>query len=258
MKDLPIYKTALTLLSAVLPVVMLTSVALATSPTHIDRRGATRIAPVPADLTAGLSALQVPERKMTQPGARKTVGVHVRYVSVPGWLLGGFFEDHPVVQGTSVGAEFVIERGPENALVMEIDYTGVEIPATNWREPGDVPSQARFIDWSGLGLVSADVTYRRTMWLGPRFALYAGGGLGLGLVVGSGEETPVLPTCDEPIAACPHWEQVGTEPTSMPPILPVLHLQTGVEVRLIGPASLRLEAGFRNAVYMGGGFTVEL
>jgi hypothetical protein len=202
--------------------------------------------------------LQVPEQKMSQPGARKTVGVHVRYVTVPSALLDLAFDDHPVVQGQSVGAEFVIERGAENALVIEVDYTGVEIPATNWREPGEAPSQARFIDWSGLGVVSADVTYRRTMWLGPRFGLYAGGGLGLGILVGSGKETPVLPTCDEPIEACPHWEQVGTQEADLLPVIPILHLQTGLEIRLIGPASLRLEAGFRNVLYAGAGFTVEL
>ena len=88
--------------------------------------------------------------------------------------------------------------------------------------------------------------------------MYAGGGLGLGVIVGSGEETPVLPTCDEPVAACPHWEQVGTQPSSLPSVFPVLHLQTGLEIRLIGPASLRLEAGFRDVVYVGGGFSVEL
>jgi len=260
MKDLRISKRALSLLSLALTTALLASSALAAtpSPIHIDRRGATRIAPVPSDLTAGLSALQVPEQKMSQPGARKTVGVHVRYVTMPGWVLDALYDDHPVVQGQSVGAEFVIERGPENALVIEVDYTGVDIPATNWRQVGEEPSQARFIDWSGLGMVSADVTYRRTMWLGPRFGFYAGGGLGLGVIVGSGEETPVLPTCDEPIAACPHWEQVGTKATGLPPVFPVLHIQTGLEVRLIGPASLRLEAGFRDVIYVGGGFSVEL
>lgn len=258
MKDLSIPEAGLKLLVVTLTTVWLASSASAAPPAHMDRRGATRIAPVPADLTAGLTMLQVPERTMTQPGARKTVGVHVRYVTMPEWLLDVFFDDHPVIHGQSVGAEFVIERGPENALVIEVDYTGLEIPATNWREPGDDPSQARFIDWSGLGLVSADVTYRRTMWLGSRFGLYAGGGLGLGFLVGSGEETPVLPTCDEPVAACAHWEQVGTQPTELMPVMPILHMQTGLEVRLIGPASLRLEAGFRNVAYVGGGFTVEL
>ena len=254
----PILKNSLSLFACTLSLCLLTSAALATEPTHVDRRGATRIAPVPADLTKGLSALKVPERKMTQPGARRTVGVHVRYVTLPDWMLGAFFDDHPVVQGQSVGAEFVIERGPENALVIEVDYTGVDMPATNWVGKDEEPFQARFIDWSGLGLVSADVTYRRTKWLGPRFGMYAGGGLGLGVIVGSGEETPVLPTCDEPVAACPHWEQVGTQPSSLPSVFPILHLQTGLEVRLIGPASLRLEAGFRDVVYVGGGFSVEL
>jgi hypothetical protein len=258
MKDICIPKTALKILAMALAIGHLGSGALAASPTHIDRRGATRIAPVPADLTAGLSLLQVPERKMTQPGARRTVGVHVRWVTIPDSILDLFFDDHPVIQGQSVGAEFVIERGPENALVIEVDYMGWEIPATNWRQAGEAPSQAQFIDWSGLGLVSADITYRRTLWLGPRFGVYAGGGLGLGVVVGSGEETPVLPTCEEPIETCPHWEQVGKQATDLIPVLPILHLQTGLEIRLIGPASLRIEAGFRDALYLGGGFTVEI
>ncbi len=236
----------------------LTGESIASAPTHVDRRGATRIAPVPADLTAGLSALQVPEKKMAQPGARKTVGVHVRYVTLPNWMLDLFFEDHPTIQGQSVGAELVIERGAGNALVIEVDYTGIEVPATNWREPGDDPSQARYMEWSGLGLVSADITYRRTTWLSPRFGLYAGGGLGLGVTVGSGKEIPVLPTCDEPIAACPHWDRVGAQESSLPSVWPVLHMQTGMEIRMVGPASLRLEAGFRDVVYVGGGFSVEL
>ncbi len=258
MKDVCIPTTALKIATIALAASLVTSAALAASPTHIDRRGATRIAPVPADLTAGLSMLEVPQQKMAIPGTRKTLGVHVRWVTIPNGLLDLFFDDHPVIQGQSVGAEFVIERGPENALVIEVDYMGVELPATNWRELGDDPSQARFMEFSGLGLVSADVTYRRTMWLGSRVGVYAGGGLGLGVLMGSGEATPVLPTCDEPIAACPHWEQVGTQNVALLPVWPVVHLQTGLEVRLIGPASLRLEAGFRDAMYLGGGFSVEI
>jgi hypothetical protein len=230
--------------------------AQATVPTHIDRRGATRIAPRAVDLSAGLEAVRSVD-KSTTPGTRKTLGMHLRWVTIPDWMLDLVFDDHPSFQAMSVGAEFAIERGDKNSLVFEVDYTGYDMPTTNWREPGEEPRQARFIETNGLGMVSADVTYRRTHWIGSRIGLYAGGGLGVGFLIGDSEETPVLPSCVEPIDTCPHWETVGTQPSDLPTVLPVLHIQTGVEIRMVGPASIRLEAGFRNAVYAGGGFNVE-
>jgi len=240
----------------------LTSAAWAAVPTHIDRRGATRIAPAAVDLTAGLSVRERVEapKKDSKPGTRKTVGVHVRYVSLPDWLMDAVWDEHPKHQGMSVGAEFGLARGDHNALVFEVDYTSFDMPATNWLEVDKESSQANFIETNGVGLVSADVTYRRTHWLGDALGLHAGGGLGVGFFVGDLEETPVLPTCQEPIAACEHWSEVGTKQGQLFPIpvLPVLHLQAGIEVKMVGPASVRFEVGFRNVAYVGGGFNVEL
>jgi hypothetical protein len=231
-------------------------IAQASAPTHIDRKGATRIAPRAVDMSVGLEAVKSADTS-AKTGLRKTLGMHLRWVTIPDWALDLFYDDHPSIQGMSVGAEFAIQRGDQNTLVVEVDYTGADIPLTNWRDPGEEPSQAHFIEATGLGMVSADVTYRRTKWIGSKVGLYAGGGLGVGFIVGDATETQVLPTCVDPVATCPHWEQVNPQPMTLWSVLPVLHIQTGMEVRMVGPASLRLEMGFRNAVYAGGGVNVE-
>jgi hypothetical protein len=78
-----------------------------------------------------------------------------------------------------------------------------------------------------------------------------GGGLGLATVLGTFTNTEVLPTCLDS-ANCGHWGEVGRTENSLPtPVIPVLHLLSGIHVEITHGISARVEAGLKNVLYLG-------
>ena len=236
------------LLVAWLPWVLATPAA-GQGPSLMDRTGATRLVPEQGQLTKGLAEVRAGSESGPPPSGT-AVGVHIRHVTIPDWIMGMFFATHPSHQSKAVGLSVAMPMGPPHQLVIEADWTDLTTPAGNWQGIQDSPTQAEYIEGS-LAMLSVDASYRRYRWFGDNFGAFAGGGLGIGFLVGSPTRAEVLPTCVEPTASCPHWRQVGvTELAAPSPVWPVVHVMGGLEARF-GNFRARLEGGLRNVVYVG-------
>ena len=218
-----------------------------------DEDGATRL-PVRDGRMLDLvkqAAGEPPPRLVPEVAKKMVVGGHVRYVTLPDIFLDQFATVHPSLDSFSAGASVAWPMGEGHRLVVELDVTGVSFDDGNWLgKDTENPIDTRYVEM-GLVLISADVTYRRHLWLHDRVAIMLGGGLGLAAVAGDIKNSEVLPDCADP-ATCPHWERAGQSEPSLPtPILPVLHLTTGVHVEIVSGLSARLEAGFKDVLYTG-------
>ena len=217
-----------------------------------DEDGATRIAPGGGsihDLVRSSSGDSLP-RLVPEVSRKMIVGAHFRYVTLPDVLLDQVSSLHPAFDTMSGGLSVGWPIGDGHRLVVELDVTGLSAATGNWLEKNaESNMETNYVDMGAVA-IAADVTYRRHLWLHEKVAIMMGGGLGLGVIAGSISTSEVLPNCEEP-STCPHWSRVGQSEPSIPRILPVLHLLTGVHVEIASGLSARLEMGFKDYVYSG-------
>lgn len=225
-----------------------------------DREGASRLRPEPGLLGEPTEGV---EDKVIEPEPEPGegyygVGAHVRVATVPDFILGSFFADHPSHVGASAGLSIELGALREGAWVIELDWTSLSFPDANWRSP-DTPVVGASYAEVGLHMISLDVTYRAATYLSQTVAIVYGGGLGIGGLAGGVNTAEVLPNCEPPVQQCAHWREVTFQEEELPTrVLPVIHLLTGVQVDLGKSAALRLQLGFRNVFYLGlsGGFAL--
>ena len=172
-------------------------------------------------------------------------------MTIPGFILDTVFTDHPAHVDGNVGASLDIPLSPDDRLTLELDWTGIRFPAGNWRRTSRAPGMAEYVSVS-LHMIAIDVTYRRAAWFAADWAFIYGAGLGLGALAGDAASVEVLPNCTEPVARCPHWRHSTRGTVKLPTrVLPVVHLLVGLEWWPGDTLVFRLNAGFKNALYMG-------
>ncbi len=182
---------------------------------------------------------------------RYIVAAHVRYAMLPDFVLDLFLDDHTGLHTVAAGFSVAIPLRDRERLVVELDWTRFTFPAGNWRGPNDDPGEAKYVE-ADFQQISVDVTWRRFAWVADWFAFIYGAGGGLAVVAGEARTAEVLPSCEAPIASCPHWREVGRDTVDPPSrILPVVHALVGVHMEPTESLSLRLEVGFRNVFYAG-------
>lgn len=214
----------------------------------------TRLRPEPGALGVVAAELEVAPEDV-DPWARKDdgyiVAAHLRYATLPDFVLDLFLDDHTGLHTVAAGFSVAIPLRSRERLVVELDWTRFTFPSGNWRGPNEAPGEAEFVE-ADFQQVSVDVTWRRFAWVADWFAFIYGAGGGLAVVAGEARTAEVLPSCEEPIASCPHWRQVGKDRVGPPSrILPVVHALVGVHMEPTETLSLRLEVGFRNVFYAG-------
>lgn len=219
-----------------------------------DDEGATRLPVTSGKLSERLNRSNdepPPPRLVPEQADKMVMGTHLRYVTLPNFLIDQFTEVHPSYDSLSGGFSVAWPRGEGHRLVVELDITGLSFDHGNWLGKNtDGPMDSRYVEMA-LTMVAADVSYRRHLWLTERVALMMGGGLGLAAVLGGFTNTEVLPTCED-ATNCPHWDEVGRTENALPtPVIPVLHLMTGVHVEITHGISARVEAGLKNVLYVG-------
>ncbi len=220
-----------------------------------ERGGASRLHPEPGALGPAPTVTRRAPDPEPEPGPEapreSLMGVYSRFVSIPDAILSAFYTDHPSVDGVAAGVTFVTGRRLDYQIAVEVDWMRLSFPDGNWRLTGTPTFGATYAEID-LDILSVDVAYRGFVPFGSgTFALHYGAGLGLAALIGPARTAEVLPTCEEPVATCPHWRQVTYDDAEVPRVLPVLHLFSGLQVELGAEGVLRLDVGLRNVPYVG-------
>ncbi|MFO0749396.1 MAG: hypothetical protein U1F43_27575 [Myxococcota bacterium] len=210
----------------------------------LDR--ARTLAPAP-----GLFAEGAAPKPTVELVSRSVVIAHARWITIPGAIFGAFFDHHESLSNASAG--IAVELGPveKEVWAVEFDWSAFAPTAGNWLAVTKAPAEATYAD-GGLHMISLDVNYRRQIQFGDRFRIFFGAGLGLGVLLGDIHLAEVLPTCEEPVEKCPHWPNATHREADLPTrVVPIVHLTTGAEVDIGAGLTLRVQGGFRDALYLG-------
>jgi len=216
-----------------------------------DRKGASRLQPKPGsfDELEALRRVEIPTPR-AQHNWEPHISAHVRLVGIPNEIMGIFFTNHQPYIHASAGLGVDLGDPRSELVTIELDWTGMTFPDSNWLEAGAGPSSAKFSEID-LHMISLDATYKTVIPIVDALDFYVGGGLGLAGLVGNATTTEVLPICTEPVANCQHWRNVSKTELDLPTrVIPVVHVTTGLKLEFDGFRA-RLDMGFKNVFYVG-------
>jgi hypothetical protein len=207
-------------------------------------------------------------------------GAHLRYATVPSFLLGAFADPNVPLHSFAVGGH-VVRRSGNLDIVASIDDTELGPPDGNWLGNGhDRSIDTDYVQFRGFRMVSLDVTWIWRRHLAHSFEIEYGAGVGMGFTLGqilrTSDGTPACTTkpgdakachpilcaqgpCDEATLArsmTSASSDTSTDPHrfvegSVPPVVPVVHLLAGAIWQLANELRVRLEGGFKDTLYVG-------
>jgi hypothetical protein len=214
-----------------------------------------------------------------------------RWVTLPHWFLGMFAKHTQALSSYSVAIEgFRRKRDPENPnrfteISFGVGFQDMSPHDGNWLGKNKNPSiETDWVQFKNLGIWTFDLAYIARQYFNEVVGIHYGAGLGLGIVqgkilrtssspacTGSNLDTPAcrpINMCDPKTGVCdeaklkasegppddagnPHRFKEG----SVLPAVPIINLLFGVDFRIPQAKGLefRLEAGFFDALFMGGG-----
>ena len=219
------------------------------------------------------------------------LAARIRGIFVTPTMLAPFVSTDSGLNSLAVGAEFVVRRRTYD-VVTSLDFSFIDFADGNFLGSGRDPSQDthyfQFGNFGQLTFVSADVSIVGHTALGRWFELRYGAGVGLGgfsgnvrminngrqctsanfkdgsqcyphtpdgsvnIPLGRPDSEAKLLATEKPgavdVADDPHRHVSG----DVPSVIPVLNLVLGLRVRLQRHVALEVEAGFRDAVFVGG------
>ena len=189
-----------------------------------------------------LTLIVVPPAFSTIRPPRSGVGLRVSAFGIPEVLMDAFLYEHPGVSGQ--GFTFEIRsygsKGPRSVFsgVFALEYSRMTGEGY-WRE---TQQEIRKYGSGEVSQISATATI--LMHIFPRMPVhpYVGAGIGLGRISVWSEGV--------------HSDELGTEVKDTyreNMIIPVGHLPVGIIARLGRNFEIRLEGGFKNGFYLGGG-----
>jgi len=203
-----------------------------------------------------VQALPPAEPDIEYPSKTVVFG-HARWITVPDAVLGLFFDSHPSLSNVSAGLAVEIGAPQDQVWAIELDWSAYGPESGNWLATGTSPIGTTYAD-GALHLVSIDVNYRRQTEFTAGFRGFIGAGLGVGVLLGDFRLFEVLPTCQEPVSKCAHWPRATERNAELPTrVVPIVHLTAGLEYDF-GGVIMRLQGGFRDAVYLGLSIGAEL
>ena len=202
-----------------------------------------------SDRAAQAAAVSAPTR--VQWG----VGLRTRFVSIPKGLIELFVEQAPSgVSSFGIGLEGIRRRG-NFEITVGVEFESLETDEGVYIENGDmIPAdEVDLVEFDNFSWVTADVSFVWHKPVGEKFAFRYGAGLGLGIVLGKVLQTDYqcsggsVDTClEKPMA-----ENVRKESSSVPPVVPVINVIVGAQIRPIKNLAINLEGGLRTALYLG-------
>jgi hypothetical protein len=222
-------------------------------------------APTPAiDATAQIE----PEMRRAY---RMQANLRVRYLSIPSSVMDLWYFDaddaganplaRPDLRAYAIGGEWVIDKAPAN-WIFYAEYIGNATPEGYWDDVESSPADHSDGVWvapDGFGLVVLGANYGHGIRIREWLDFLVGGGLGLGFVTGEltvwrgGTDPDVAdPTCLGTSAAYErHAVCEDDGPARVPGLVPMTDLTASARFRFTDQATVRLDAGFHNALYVG-------
>lgn len=164
------------------------------------------------------------------------------------------FDDLPNLVGSGYDLTILRPANIRHAYGIRLGMTVPTIPAANWTKSGtNVGALYHAVDLTFID-IAFEYIYRRRI-AGPVGLLVRLGG-GIGLAVGSVERVETLPKCANSVQTCPHWQTVGRHSSDLPsPVWPSLRASGGLFVDLADNWGLHVDAGLRDALWIGAGLS---
>ena len=207
-------------------------------------------------------------------------GARLRWVSVPGWMLGLFTKKNQSLSSYGFAGEFYRRKGDMDIMV-GLSYQRMGPPDGNWLGKGHEASlDTDLVQFRNFGFVGFDATFIWRTVLSEYVAFRYGAGLGIAIMTGemlrtsanfcneqnAGDTTQCRPTfcaasgCTEAQLAASQG-RVDNGPgdphrfkdNNVPSAIPILNLVTGFDFHIpqAKGLELRLEGGFYDAFFLG-------
>ncbi len=171
------------------------------------------------------------------------VGFKISSFGIPNSLLDNFVHEHPTLAGQSFAFELRSygARGPKSAtgVLFSLEYSKIS-GSGFWRENED----NRQLDLEGE-ISQINLTATVIIGIFPSFVVHPY--LGFGLGIGKGL------VWSEGIYTDEASESAVKDTYLKNLVLPVVHLPLGIMINIANKVEIRIEGGFKNGFYLGGG-----
>jgi hypothetical protein len=209
------------------------------------------------------------------------MAARLRWISVPGWLLGVFLEEHQSLSSYGFAAEFFRRKGDLD-ITLGVAYQKMGPPDGNWLGRGQVAAdETDLIQFRNFGFVGFDLSFIWRTVISEYVAFRYGAGLGLAIITGemlrvsnigctpqnAGNTRECRPRycpptgCTEKLHVDNAQNRVDNGPTdphrfkdpNVPGAVPILNLVTGFDFHIpnVKGLELRVEGGFYDAFFLG-------
>jgi hypothetical protein len=218
--------------------------------------------------------------KPAEPQAQYGVGLSLRAIFIPSWLLNLFLDASTSLNSVAFGAEFVRRKGNFD-IIGSIDFGFYSPPDGNYlSKNGDPATDTDYVHFDNFNALSLAVHFIRHEEILRWLSFVWGGGVGISFLLGdiyrassSGctkDNTGDINQCgpkgmdpNDPMAWINDPANRGREEDDspddpklyreedVPPVVPLVHLLVGMNFRIDDSFSVRVDGGFRNAFYVG-------
>jgi hypothetical protein len=188
------------------------------------------------------------------------VAAQLRWVSIPSWLLNPFTKKNVPLSSWGTGLS-VFRRKGNLDVVLSFNYQNMSPPDGNWLgSSNSAATDVSFLQFQSFVMYGLDVSFLWHNYFTDWFGIHYGAGVGIGILGGHIERTKNLAGCTDANAGdtsmCkPTANSITGELAEVPPAVPIFNVQVGVDFRLpkVRGWEARLEGGFYDAFYLGGG-----
>ncbi|MEK6606784.1 MAG: hypothetical protein AABZ30_03905 [Myxococcota bacterium] len=212
------------------------------------------------------------------------IGLRLRYISVPHWLLQAFLKESTQLHSWAVAGEFAWMRTEMFTFLTSVELASYDADDGNFLGKDEDPAQKTdYIQFRDLSMVSVDASFLWDHALTPKVALVWGAGLGVMIPMGdvwrasatsgctadsAGDESTCYPTVNpaNPDSPPAHSEAALNDlapftdafedgdaafTQDLWPAYPLLSALFGVRVTLHRHFQMRFDTGFHNALFLG-------
>jgi hypothetical protein len=190
-------------------------------------------------------------------------GAQARQLHAHVWTQKRFVEDTPgEAHENGVAIEFT-RRTKQIEFVFALGYDELDGRDGYYLELGEdptMPGTVSYLDFQELSAITVEGTIVGHAQIHKILSLRYGAGLGLGIIRGQVLQTDMICSSDRIQEDCvddPNGEKQET-PADIPPVVPVVNILVGVELRPVKPIAVHLDVGIHTVPFIGAGATLYL
>ena len=188
------------------------------------------------------------------------VSAQLRWVSVPSWLLNAFTKRNVPLSSWGTGLS-VFRRKGNFDIALSFNYQNMSPPDGNWLgSSNSAATDVSLLQFRSFVMYGIDFSFLWHNYFTDWFGIHYGAGVGIGIMGGHIDRTKNLTGCTDATAGdtsvCkPGPNSITGELADVPAAVPIFAVQLGVDFRLpkVRGWEARLEGGFYDAFYLGGG-----